>query len=121
MWIPRLSVFANADGRSIVRALICVVLLNTFVVGLHAGAMAATSPEMVICTIDGISDAGDNLADGHPPPCCMPSNSATALLPEAPAASAPAVRQVLIAPLAQAPPQNLSPASYQPRGPPSLA
>lgn len=121
MWIPRLSVFANADGRSIARALICAILLNTFVAGLHAGAMAAPNPEMVICTINGAVDAGDDLADGHVPPCCMPAHNATALLPELPQAVAPAVQQVRIGPLAQAPPQRLSPASYQPRGPPSFA
>jgi hypothetical protein len=78
-----LALLRGSDGRSLARALACLLLLNAIVVGFHSGSLAA-APDTVICS----AFAGDGAApapagDDHPPSCCLSGcvSSAAALPP----------------------------------------
>lgn len=66
----------SADGRSLARALVVLMLVNALIGGFHAGAMAA-SGDGVICTA-GVATASDAGADRDvpgpdrdPSSCCI--------------------------------------------------
>lgn len=119
--------FRGIDGRSLTRALACLILINAFFAGLLSGAATAASPESAICTVamPGL-DAAPNTdapAPGHALDCCPGLCSAigAALPPGAPALTLPAREgaRVALAPavLQSAPVDHANPA----RAPPVLA
>lgn len=119
--------FRGTDGRSLARALACLILINAVFAGFLAGTATAAAPDAAICTValpglDG-GPEGESPAPGHAFECCPGLCSAlgAALPPAAPAILLP------VAALAEA---ALAPVSLQPtpvgrahpaRGPPVLA
>lgn len=119
--------FRGTDGRSLARALACLLLINAFFAGFLSGTATAASPDAAICTValpglDGFPD-GDAPAPGHAFECCPGLCSAVgaALPPAPPALDLPAISLVAAgltpAVLPQAPTGRANPA----RGPPVLA
>lgn len=122
-----LALFRDADGRSLARALACLLLVNAIVGGLAQGAMAAADPAVVLCTATGgvqpAADESGGRNDGGA--CCemgcVPQLPAVASTPDP--LPAPRIAHDLgsiAAPAATFVPLSL-PAAHQPRGPPLLA
>lgn len=125
----RRSLFAllrGSDGRSLARALACLLLLNTIVAGLVEGAMAAPAAPGLLCSVDGAREvpASPDGANRSLTCCEMGCTAAAPALPPEPAA----VPGPAIVPtgfyrhpsIAAAPPSAL-PDAHRPRGPPVLA
>ena len=123
----RRSLFAllrGADGRSLARALACLLLINAVVGGFVSGAQAA-DPAAVLCTIGIGSDPADAPAPSHDAACCefgcVPVTPALAttpnVVPERQAVGD--VRPPVIPDPAATPAMRI--AGHGPRGPPSLA
>jgi hypothetical protein len=118
-----LAIFRGSDGRSLAKALACLLVFNAFIAGLHTGAMAAPMADAVICSIDGAAGP-DNVPvpDGHQPPCCVTATGGNpAFVPDVPALAPPSLlREAVFATDARVPDRPHA-AAHQPRGPPSLA
>jgi hypothetical protein len=115
------ALFRGADGRSLVRALVALVLANAIVAGIHLAPASADQP--TICSIAASSGAGGTNPSSDPTadhPCCqagfMPVAMAAPSAPDLPlpapgfvtTAATPAdtipVRLVRTTPLARGPP-----------------
>jgi hypothetical protein len=128
------SLFAlmrGADGRSLARAMIVLLLVNVFVGGFHLGAMAAAGNGIgVICTLASDASAAHDPAAPQPGdqcPCCalgcaiacghataVPAEPSLAGIPLPPAGET--VTQAV--PLDHGVPSPRLPSSNRPRSPP---
>jgi hypothetical protein len=113
--------FRSADGRSIARALACLLAFNLFITGLHSGAMAAAAAsDAVICSVMPVDDnTGPSPTHDHLTSCCLSANSGAALLPDAPPMAEPIRPSDSFATVPHAQTAGSTPVHYRPRGPPS--
>lgn len=123
-----LALFRGADGRSLARALACLLLANAIVSGLAQGAMAAADPAGVICTSFGSTVApatgGDHPGEGGSICCemgCAPELPALAASPAAVPAPSVMRDRGPIADAAAPAVRAFRPLGHSPRGPPLLA
>jgi hypothetical protein len=86
-----LATLRGIDGRSLSRALICLLLLNAVVAGLHSGSVAA-GDGMAICSAGHAGGNPGDLAHDENAPCCKAGYLTTVAtiadappVPEAPA------------------------------------
>ena len=120
-----LGLFRGTDGRSLARALACLILVNALFAGLHNGAVAA-GVGTAICSLGHDRGSGGTPGDEQNAPCCSAgcTLSAAALInpPEA-ALAAPIWRFIGAAAIAAAsgPAASTRTFDHGPRGPPSLA
>ncbi len=120
----------GADGRSLARALIVLIVVNVFVGGFHLGAMAADGDGGgVICTL--ASGAGAHAPGSTGPqndcPCCVLGCAVAcghaSAAPVEPSLAAilvppPALRVAVLVPPDHAAPSPRLPSSHGPRSPP---
>jgi hypothetical protein len=122
------TLLRNADGRSLAKALACLLLINVVVAGFHAG-MATAGTGGVICSVAADSAAGGGggpvtPADEDHSCCLIGCTPAPVLIAAAPEAlPTPAIAtlpvQSITAPAAR--PLSSRMAAHRPRGPPVLA
>jgi hypothetical protein len=123
-----LSLFRGHQGRSLARALACLLLVNVILAGFHAG-MTPTEAGTVLCTA--ASDSSGVADGGSIPPadldhgCCLLGCVSAPLLLVAPTVELPASATSAAADPARIAPVAFSPGPHspanRPRGPPVLA
>ncbi len=123
-----LALLRGPDGRSMVRGLALIVLVNVLIAGLHGGALArsAATGASAICTLAGAnSDPAHPANDPDRRACCTLGLVSANVVPPSPpvlAHTPPAVALPAFVPLA-ASDATLHPLDgpANPRGPPRLA
>lgn len=118
----------SADGRSLAKALACLLLINVVVAGFHAG-MVTANPSGVICSVVAANSVGGasgpvSPADQNHDCClfgCVPAPTLIEASPEQLPAPAVAVVPVSRTTSPTARPLASRRAGYRPRGPPVLA
>lgn len=119
--------FRGTDGRSLARALACLILINAVFAGFLAGTATAAASDAAICTValpglDGAPE-GESPAPGHAFECCpgLCSTVGVAIPPAGPVLDLPSgsLDTVSLTPAVRhyAPASRANPA----RGPPVLA